>query len=172
MFNFNNLVCVFFFFFPWQELEEIRRSGMKNFRNIQVEESNLLSWQGLIVPVSVTQYGWLFFFLLFFFLRWFAYSQQQFLVFLSCRITLLMTKAHSELKSFSQRSTPSNLLRSLLRQKSITPTSMRRARCACLWSAQRTGNLPPKLTKVGFCLFWVWVSFYVLSASRVDIYST
>lgn len=36
-----------------QELEEIRRSGMKNFRNIQVEESNLLSWQGLIVPVSV-----------------------------------------------------------------------------------------------------------------------
>lgn len=25
---------------------------MKNFRNIQVEESNLLSWQGLIVPVS------------------------------------------------------------------------------------------------------------------------
>ena len=40
-------VCFFF-----QELEEIRRSGMKNFRNIQVEESNLLSWQGLIVPVS------------------------------------------------------------------------------------------------------------------------
>uniref|UniRef100_A0AAQ4QPZ5 E2 ubiquitin-conjugating enzyme n=1 Tax=Gasterosteus aculeatus aculeatus TaxID=481459 RepID=A0AAQ4QPZ5_GASAC len=32
------------------ELDEIRRSGMKNFRNIQVEESNLLSWQGLIVP--------------------------------------------------------------------------------------------------------------------------
>lgn len=25
---------------------------MKNFRNIQVEESNLLAWQGLIVPVS------------------------------------------------------------------------------------------------------------------------
>ncbi|KAG7221335.1 hypothetical protein INR49_017301 [Caranx melampygus] len=35
------------------ELEEIRRSGMKNFRNIQVEESNLLSWQGLIVPVII-----------------------------------------------------------------------------------------------------------------------
>lgn len=35
-----------------QELEEIRKSGMKNFRNIQVEESNLLAWQGLIVPVS------------------------------------------------------------------------------------------------------------------------
>nr|XP_040051030.1 ubiquitin-conjugating enzyme E2 L3-like [Gasterosteus aculeatus aculeatus] len=33
-----------------KELDEIRRSGMKNFRNIQVEESNLLSWQGLIVP--------------------------------------------------------------------------------------------------------------------------
>lgn len=42
------IVCCFS-----QELEEIRKSGMKNFRNIQVEESNLLSWQGLIVPVSV-----------------------------------------------------------------------------------------------------------------------
>lgn len=40
-------VCSFF-----QELDEIRKSGMKNFRNIQVEESNLLAWQGLIVPVS------------------------------------------------------------------------------------------------------------------------
>ncbi|XP_061672979.1 ubiquitin-conjugating enzyme E2 L3b isoform X2 [Syngnathoides biaculeatus] len=35
---------------PHKELEEIRRSGMKNFRNIQVDDSNLLSWQGLIVP--------------------------------------------------------------------------------------------------------------------------
>uniref|UniRef100_A0A3P8WZ94 Ubiquitin-conjugating enzyme E2 L3-like n=1 Tax=Cynoglossus semilaevis TaxID=244447 RepID=A0A3P8WZ94_CYNSE len=34
-----------------KELDEIRKSGMKNFRNIQVDESNLLSWQGLIVPV-------------------------------------------------------------------------------------------------------------------------
>ncbi|XP_051924358.1 ubiquitin-conjugating enzyme E2 L3b isoform X1 [Hippocampus zosterae] len=33
-----------------KELEEIRKSGMKNFRNIQVDESNMLSWQGLIVP--------------------------------------------------------------------------------------------------------------------------
>lgn len=35
-----------------QELDEIRKSGMKNFRNIQVDESNILTWQGLIVPVS------------------------------------------------------------------------------------------------------------------------
>uniref|UniRef100_A0A671FUH2 E2 ubiquitin-conjugating enzyme n=1 Tax=Rhinolophus ferrumequinum TaxID=59479 RepID=A0A671FUH2_RHIFE len=33
-----------------QELEEIRKCGMKNFRNIQVDEANLLTWQGLIVP--------------------------------------------------------------------------------------------------------------------------
>lgn len=26
---------------------------MKNFRNIQVDEANLLTWQGLIVPVSM-----------------------------------------------------------------------------------------------------------------------
>ncbi|TSM28095.1 Ubiquitin-conjugating enzyme E2 L3 [Bagarius yarrelli] len=35
---------------PYEELDEIRRSGMKNFRNIQVDESNILTWQGLIVP--------------------------------------------------------------------------------------------------------------------------
>nr|ACO51728.1 Ubiquitin-conjugating enzyme E2 L3 [Aquarana catesbeiana] len=33
-----------------KELEEIRKSGVKNFRNIQVDEANLLTWQGLIVP--------------------------------------------------------------------------------------------------------------------------
>nr|XP_033809517.1 ubiquitin-conjugating enzyme E2 L3 isoform X1 [Geotrypetes seraphini] len=33
-----------------EELEEIRKCGMKNFRNIQVDEANLLTWQGLIVP--------------------------------------------------------------------------------------------------------------------------
>ncbi|XP_070618097.1 ubiquitin-conjugating enzyme E2 L3 [Erythrolamprus reginae] len=33
-----------------KELEEIRNCGMKNFRNIQVDEANLLTWQGLIVP--------------------------------------------------------------------------------------------------------------------------
>ncbi|TRY93584.1 hypothetical protein DNTS_005183 [Danionella cerebrum] len=37
----------------FQELEEIRKSGMKNFRNIQVDESNILTWQGLIVPVII-----------------------------------------------------------------------------------------------------------------------
>lgn len=65
------------------------------------------------------------------------------------RTILLMTKVHSGSKSFSQLSTLSSLPRSHSRQKSITPTLMRRARCACLWSAQRTGSLPPKLTKVG-----------------------
>ncbi|XP_070844493.1 ubiquitin-conjugating enzyme E2 L3-like [Chaetodon trifascialis] len=33
-----------------KELDDIRKSGMKNFCNIQVDESNILSWQGLIVP--------------------------------------------------------------------------------------------------------------------------
>lgn len=35
-----------------QELSEIRTFGVKNFRNIQVDETNILCWQGLIVPVS------------------------------------------------------------------------------------------------------------------------
>ena len=36
-----------------QELDEIRKSGIKVFREIAVDESNILSWQGLIVPVSL-----------------------------------------------------------------------------------------------------------------------
>ncbi|XP_059799703.1 ubiquitin-conjugating enzyme E2 L3 isoform X4 [Hypanus sabinus] len=32
------------------ELKDIRESGMKNFRNILVDDTNILSWQGLIVP--------------------------------------------------------------------------------------------------------------------------
>nr|XP_020442778.1 ubiquitin-conjugating enzyme E2 L3-like [Monopterus albus] len=33
-----------------KELDDIRKSGMKHFCNIQVDESNILTWQGLIVP--------------------------------------------------------------------------------------------------------------------------
>lgn len=40
-------------FMSFQELDDIRKSGMKHFRNIQVDESNILTWQGLIVPVSI-----------------------------------------------------------------------------------------------------------------------
>ncbi|XP_060933285.1 ubiquitin-conjugating enzyme E2 L3-like isoform X1 [Limanda limanda] len=33
-----------------KELGDIRKSGLRHFRNIQVDESNILTWQGLIVP--------------------------------------------------------------------------------------------------------------------------
>ncbi|KAH6933739.1 hypothetical protein HPB50_017705 [Hyalomma asiaticum] len=33
-----------------KELDDIRKSGTKCFRDIQVDEKNMLSWQGLIVP--------------------------------------------------------------------------------------------------------------------------
>ncbi|XP_018318946.1 ubiquitin-conjugating enzyme E2 L3 isoform X1 [Agrilus planipennis] len=35
-----------------KELGDIRHSGLKSFRDIQVDESNILTWQGLIVPDS------------------------------------------------------------------------------------------------------------------------
>ncbi|ELW48328.1 Ubiquitin-conjugating enzyme E2 L3 [Tupaia chinensis] len=35
-----------------KELEEICKCGIKTFCNIQVDETNLLTWQGLIVPDS------------------------------------------------------------------------------------------------------------------------
>ncbi|XP_059799701.1 ubiquitin-conjugating enzyme E2 L3 isoform X2 [Hypanus sabinus] len=37
-------------FMMMDELKDIRESGMKNFRNILVDDTNILSWQGLIVP--------------------------------------------------------------------------------------------------------------------------
>lgn len=40
-------------YFIFQELQDIRSSGIKVFRDIQVDESNILSWTGLIVPVSM-----------------------------------------------------------------------------------------------------------------------
>jgi len=30
----------------------MRKSGLKSFRDIQVDEQNILTWHGLIVPVS------------------------------------------------------------------------------------------------------------------------
>ncbi|XP_059919957.1 ubiquitin-conjugating enzyme E2 L3b [Gadus macrocephalus] len=33
-----------------KELSEIRKSELKNFGSIQVDDTNILSWQGLIVP--------------------------------------------------------------------------------------------------------------------------
>lgn len=35
-----------------QELGEIRKSNLKIFQNILVDETNILSWSGLVVPVS------------------------------------------------------------------------------------------------------------------------
>lgn len=42
-------ICHFSLF---QELSDLREAGVKHFRNIQVDEANMLCWQGLIVPVS------------------------------------------------------------------------------------------------------------------------
>ncbi len=36
-----------------KELAELRDSDLKSFRNIIVDEQNILSWQGLIVPDNV-----------------------------------------------------------------------------------------------------------------------
>ena len=33
-----------------KELQELRETGLKSFRNIVVDEQNILIWQGLIVP--------------------------------------------------------------------------------------------------------------------------
>lgn len=43
----NPSSCVSF-----QELADIRASGLRSFRDIIVDEGNLLLWSGLIVPVS------------------------------------------------------------------------------------------------------------------------
>lgn len=48
--SFRYILC----FCDFQELNDIRQSGLKSFRDIQVDESNILTWQGLIVPVSIS----------------------------------------------------------------------------------------------------------------------
>lgn len=49
----NMSVTKIFKFLFEQELGDLRKSDVKYFRNIQVDESNILLWQGLIVPVSI-----------------------------------------------------------------------------------------------------------------------
>ena len=39
--------------FLLQELGDIRGSAIKVFRDITVDDSNILTWTGLIVPVSI-----------------------------------------------------------------------------------------------------------------------
>lgn len=39
--------------FNLQELKEIRDANLKTFRDISVDETNILNWTGLIVPVSI-----------------------------------------------------------------------------------------------------------------------
>jgi ubiquitin-conjugating enzyme E2 L3 len=36
-----------------KELADLKESGLKSFRNIVVDEQNILNWQGLIVPDNV-----------------------------------------------------------------------------------------------------------------------
>lgn len=38
--------------FHLQELNDLKSSGLRSFKDIQVDEANLLLWTGLIVPVS------------------------------------------------------------------------------------------------------------------------
>lgn len=45
-----NSPCILFI----KELQELRSSGLRCFRDIQVDEHNILSWIGLIVPVSLS----------------------------------------------------------------------------------------------------------------------
>lgn len=44
-----------YIWFDFQELEDIKKMGLKSFRDILVDEANILTWQGLILPVSP---GW------------------------------------------------------------------------------------------------------------------
>ena len=41
----------------FQELADIQASNQKVFRDIAVDESNILQWNGLIVPVSFIYRG-------------------------------------------------------------------------------------------------------------------
>lgn len=127
-----------FLFLVIQELSDIRTHGVKNFRNIQVDETNILCWQGLIVPVSakclLTKIN----------------IRSPVFNFLSVvqRTALPMKREPLESSSPSLQTTPSSPQRSRSRQKSTIPTSTKRARCVCPSLALKTGSRPQRLTKV------------------------
>lgn len=37
----------------WQELDEMKRSGSRCLQDIEVDDTNVLLWKGLLVPVSM-----------------------------------------------------------------------------------------------------------------------
>ena len=37
-----------------KELQDLRKAGLKTFRDIQVDEQNILQWQRLLVPDTVS----------------------------------------------------------------------------------------------------------------------
>lgn len=130
----------------------MRQNGMRCFKNIQVDESNCMAWQGIIVPVSI---GLLLpeLVLLFKNIRIlvqpiFVSQIYKLLLFLFSRSFLRTTKEPFALRSSSLQSTRSSHPRSLSRQKSTTPTLTRRARSACPSSASRTGSQPQKPARV------------------------
>ena len=133
----------------------MRQNGMKCFKNIQVDESNCMTWQGIIVPVSI---GSVLPELLLLFKNVRILVQPIFvspiyklLFFCVCvfsRSSLRMTKEPFALRSSSLQSTRSSHPRSLSRQKSTIPTLTRKARSACPSSASRTGSQPQKPARV------------------------
>jgi len=44
-------------FSPRQELDGIKKNKLECFKNVEVDETNVLEWKGLIVPVSYAV-GW------------------------------------------------------------------------------------------------------------------
>lgn len=62
LYKFQILIEIYFYFshfsfmtvWRWlQELSDLKTSGLRAFRDIQVDETNILLWTGLIIPVSV-----------------------------------------------------------------------------------------------------------------------
>lgn len=132
----------------------MRQNGMRCFKNIQVDESNCMAWQGIIVPVSI---GLLLPELVLLFKNIRILVQPIFVsqiyklllfFFLFSRSFLRTTKEPFALRSSSLQSTRSSHPRSLSRQKSTTPTLTRRVRSACPSSASRTGSQPQKPARV------------------------
>lgn len=140
LFNRIKVNCVFLVLVI-QELSEIRTFGVKNFRNIQVDETNILCWQGLIVPVSTKLV-----------LTKQINADDVSIIFLTNvyfhRTVLLMKREHSGLSSPSLQTTLSSPQRSRSRQKSTILTLMKKARCVCQSLVLKTGSQPQKLTKV------------------------
>lgn len=106
--------------FTEQELGDLKSSNLKSFRDIQVDDSNILSWTGLIIPVKKQCFN-----------NFFKYDLHYMCYLCYYRKIHRTQKVHSVLRLTFLPNIPSNRRKFVLKPKSIILTLMKKVKCVC-----------------------------------------